>query len=507
MKPSSFWSKLCIPAITAVAFALRLHRLDYPSLWFDEGITLWKIQQPLLSIFLLGRSDTVPPLYYCLLKGWVMIFGRSDMVVRLFSVVIGTANIPLVYFLARRLLGVRVGIAAALVLTFSSFHIQYSQEARSYALTLLLFTLGLYSLVLLHDNSSRLNWAGYSLCAVLMLYSHGLSFLYLASLNLFFLASRNTRQMSVVRPWVVSNLIVTACFLPWLTIYVMQIDSFRRQTQLPFPGFGDVATALASLASFPAIYSLPPMWSEVRNWLPVFHLPWLISLSFLTAISLLTAFWKHDSHLWRQWLLFLAPIMFVFAVSLAASPIFLTRVLIVCLIPMSIILGASQGSSSVKTKTLRCAFLLTFLACSFGSGVLYYLKDWKADYRAASEYLVHSAGSNDVVIFVSNVGEILFDWYCDGRRQDLRKTGLPIGIYDRGEPDSMQVVRSVQDIEGLSKIVKGGHQFWLFRNHTFIHDPGNICELWMDRHLTRARTVDFNRIQLICYRIEVSQQP
>ena len=98
--------------------------------------------------------DIHPPGYYLLLHLWTRLFGPGVGSVRLLSVLIGTATVPLLYlagkrlpdrrgpllYLAgKRLLG-RSGalLVAVALLALSPFHIYYSQEVRMYGLVTLL---------------------------------------------------------------------------------------------------------------------------------------------------------------------------------------------------------------------------------------------------------------------------------------------------------------------------------------------------------------------------------
>jgi uncharacterized membrane protein len=64
--------------------------------------------------------------------------------VRLFSVVVGTLSVPLLFLVGRRVLGVKPGLVAALTLALAPFHIYYSQEARMYSLVTLLVLASTY---------------------------------------------------------------------------------------------------------------------------------------------------------------------------------------------------------------------------------------------------------------------------------------------------------------------------------------------------------------------------
>src|SRR6266403_1322068 len=79
-------------------------------------------------------SDTSPPLYYLLLEGWTLIFGTSDLALRLFSVSFSIASLPLLAALADRIAGPRAALASCVLFAFSPLVIYYSTEGRMYSL-------------------------------------------------------------------------------------------------------------------------------------------------------------------------------------------------------------------------------------------------------------------------------------------------------------------------------------------------------------------------------------
>ena len=96
-----------------LAFALRLLRLDFQPLWWDEGYSVYFASQDLVTLTLKTAADIHPPLYYYLLHLWIALFGPSDVAVRLLSVFIGTAHRPALLPVARRLVPGGVALLAA----------------------------------------------------------------------------------------------------------------------------------------------------------------------------------------------------------------------------------------------------------------------------------------------------------------------------------------------------------------------------------------------------------
>ena len=79
-------------------------------------------------------SDTSPPLYYLLLYGWTLVFGTSDVALRLFSTVCSLACIPFLVDIARRIGGRDAVLPACIFFALSPLAVYYSTEGRMYSL-------------------------------------------------------------------------------------------------------------------------------------------------------------------------------------------------------------------------------------------------------------------------------------------------------------------------------------------------------------------------------------
>ncbi len=180
-----------VAVLTALAFLLRRYRLGAESFWFDEADIVRHAQQP-LSTLVQGftAAGENGPLYTLILHYWLaliaafpqlgrvltIMFGSGmEAPVRGLSAICGTAAIPLMYALGRRVGRVSLGFVAALLLTFNPFHIWHSQDAKMY--TLLVLT-SLASTILYIDALQRNTWklwAGYVLATWIMLTTHSMS--------------------------------------------------------------------------------------------------------------------------------------------------------------------------------------------------------------------------------------------------------------------------------------------------------------------------------------------
>ena len=119
---------LPVAAIVALGVALRWWSPAMKSdLWYDEVCSYTVAGRPFCSMMhtLYLGADTNPPLYTILLHFWLKL-GASDTHVKVFSLLFATASIWVVYLLAKRLFGRRVGLISS---CYSRLHKPSSRTA------------------------------------------------------------------------------------------------------------------------------------------------------------------------------------------------------------------------------------------------------------------------------------------------------------------------------------------------------------------------------------------
>jgi len=199
--------------------AARLWDLGAKSLWLDEAGDYWIAAAPLGGILAANRQGSMdPPLYYYFLHFWMRL-GRSEFVLRLPSVLCGTAAIYVFYLWVKGLLGIRPAFIGALLFALAPVQIYYSQEVNQYALLVLFSTLILlcFERVVTEGKAPWL-W-GLTFASIAGLYSHYGIFWALLSLNLIFpLVAK--REKAVWTRWLLcqGGILVTALCLVPLTL-------------------------------------------------------------------------------------------------------------------------------------------------------------------------------------------------------------------------------------------------------------------------------------------------
>ena len=115
--------EILLTGLCLLAFGLRVARLDFHPIWFDEDLAY---QRATAAIEISLASMAGSPLYYILLRGWVELAGTSLFAMRFFSAFFGTLAIPLIFQLIRCLLGNRIALTTTVLTAFAPCYIYYS---------------------------------------------------------------------------------------------------------------------------------------------------------------------------------------------------------------------------------------------------------------------------------------------------------------------------------------------------------------------------------------------
>lgn len=262
---------LALGGVILLALGLRLARLDFQPLWWDEGWSVYFAAADVSTLLELTAVDIHPPLYYLLLRAWSEVVGWGAPSARLLSALIGTAAVPVLFLAGRRLYGRRVGLLAAALLAVSPLHVYYSQEVRMYGLVTLLGLLALLFALRWQAAGDgpgrRASWLGYVLAAAAALHTQYYAAFLLVGLNLAVLAGwpRRPPSRSSVVSWLGAQLAVLLLFLPWLAYAGRKLVAYVqfKVSVEQDPALGPVVYLARHLSAFFAGHAeggLAPAW-------------------------------------------------------------------------------------------------------------------------------------------------------------------------------------------------------------------------------------------------------
>ena len=128
-----------------LAFYLRIDDVGNWPLRMDEAFSVWGAQMGFIEGTEFTARDVHPPMYYWLLHIWTRMTGSSEFAIRMLSVFLSLTTISMVYAITSRLSKRRLAaVLATLLISVSPYHIQWSQDARMYALATMFSGLAIY---------------------------------------------------------------------------------------------------------------------------------------------------------------------------------------------------------------------------------------------------------------------------------------------------------------------------------------------------------------------------
>jgi hypothetical protein len=126
---------LLLAVAILVGTVVRVYHVDFPKLTYDELTTILFTREPWHRLLGdLWSADIHPAYYYSAQKLWNAGLGIGRSAMRLFPVLCGVLCIPLLYLLAKRLLGTAEALIAAFLLATLQNPVYQSRELRMYSL-------------------------------------------------------------------------------------------------------------------------------------------------------------------------------------------------------------------------------------------------------------------------------------------------------------------------------------------------------------------------------------
>ncbi len=270
--------------VVLAAFALRLYRLDFQDIWWDEARNIDVASRPLAQIAVAPELDIHPPVYFYLLHGWGRLAGASAFAMRFLSTWFGVLLAPLMYALGRRIGGRWAGLGAALAAAALPFLLGEAQETRMYTATLAWLACAGLALLRAGDRSQRSKasgqWVLFALFSALALLTHYAAVFALVALWAWTagwaLIGSGRERWRRVRTVLLAGVLTALLCLPGLPVALRQIPGYRNPNLVaPSLGqfLGDLAHVYGLGEHLDALPAQPWAWA-LAGWLGV---GWLLA--------------------------------------------------------------------------------------------------------------------------------------------------------------------------------------------------------------------------------------
>jgi 4-amino-4-deoxy-L-arabinose transferase-like glycosyltransferase len=497
-----------LAGLILLAFALRVSGLEYQSLWRDEVDAIRFATGPLAEVLrLFVEPGQNGPLYYLLLRPWLLLAGQSEFGLRFSSVIPGVLAVVLVYRLSRRLLpyaqssrSEAVSLLAALLAATSPYLVWYSQEGKMYALVVVLTLVSMDRfLAAVHRGGCR-RWTAYVVATTAAFYVHLLAILLVPVQLITLLLAGHRTLRERWRAWLVS---LAVLLVPYLPLAAWQLPLLVTPAETGFR-FVSLDSMLGSLA---ASYSLGVV--QGAAWWSMAPFAALVAVAILPGEK--GRRWQACSGMLLGWLLI--PIAGLFAISLS-RPLYTARYLIYIL-PAFLLLLAEGVSKAGRMSRLLAAVLLASLLAANSWGLWMQARmPLKADFRSATGYLAERLAAQDVILFQIPYGRYAFDYYYERPVAELpakREYSLFLPWIPGGRGEAYRWIEgpytnagmTVNAVDRLMRDLLADTQVvWMVATEVPMWDERELAQGWLAEHARLTDRAEFVRVEVFRYELE-----
>jgi uncharacterized membrane protein len=467
--------------LTVFALIFRLISLD-TSFWYDEGFTghLSRLSSGEIIDFL-SKEDVHLPLYFLLARLWAELFSE-DVGLRYFSVFLGTLCTPIFFSLCRKLFNTQTAFISTVFLIVSSFHINYSQEVRPYALYMLLATVAIWCVVAALESKQKWSswWIVYSLSTSLILYTHGAGVLIFVGIAIFHLYLIGIKDRTRLLQWAVFNTFSVIMFLPWTSVMLQQSGRADVYTWLPPVSLKSILSTLQWY-----IYA-PPVEKPGR----LIHIVWLAP----ELILLVTVFFSRDSFIRTKVsalvLLIIVPVAAISAYGYFMGNVFVNRVLAPVVLPIFILSGLPAVAFQ-RTRWRRPLEVITVLALLFSFiGSLVNLRERRySDWRGAAAHIKQQIQPGDTIIVIPEKAKYVFGYYFRTNDENYRIIS----------------VNAAEELQAFApEIIKDGQRVWIVRDRVVGERDSESALLWFNQNCKPLADYDFYQLDVLLMESEIN---
>ena len=436
--------------LTIIGFLLRFYNLGGNSLWLDEASTLTFARQSLIGIWeSTAGGEFNPPLFYWLEHG-MLLFGESEFVLRFLPALFGVLTIPVVYFIGTEFRDRNVGLIAAALLTFSPFHIFYSQEARAYAPMLFFFSLALLFYVRASKSDEVRSWVLFGVFSAVAFWMHFYAIVPVAVLILYALVTHAGAIRSDPRSARNLALSVVAFVVASLPLLIVTVNLFMVRTSSA-PTFG--------IQGLDVIYQTLLQTSGFSE---------LILVLFVILFVIGVAYtWCEDRN-GALLLVFMMVLPLVASLVLSSRMPMIPRYLIYLLPVYFVGIAAAYPVLYALVRDRRAVYLVIAAALLISTPFLstYYTTPQKNDWRGFSADLSGMTEEGDLVVVLPPYMAQPLDYYYRNATDGTLELGANIG----------------EDLETIREQYPDRRAFYIVTTDILAVDPTGDALGWLDKN-------------------------
>ena len=395
-------SDFFIVALVAVMTILYVSLIFNHNIWTDEAFTMDLVNSNSIVGIIKGTAvDVHPPLYYLITYFFVALFGTSVQVYKIVSIVPMVLTMLLGLFYVKPWFGTKTAVLYILFLNAIPCVMEYGVQVRMYSWCIFFISLAAFSAYGYYQSKTKKHLLLLTLAALCACYTHNFAMISAVFIYIFLGISLILRERKIPFKWLLSGIVVSIFYLPWLLILYHQtnnrvgnywISNIDRETILGY--FSDI------------------FGSRIPYSTSMFVILLLLSM----VLLLIRICYDKNSGLFGI-MLFLVPMLTAVlgvVVSVLVTPFFIARYLLPCMGLLALGFALAFGYE----KKYTYLFLCLFLTCMIGNS---YCDNYEKEYLSTSadellEYIDENSGDNDIIIYNYQLFDFIYECYFGAER-------------------------------------------------------------------------------------------
>jgi len=218
--------------ILIISFLLLTHKLTEKDLEYDDAVFVNNAEKDINNIINIEKNLPILPAYTLLLHYWIKAFGKTELNIRLLSVIFGLASVLAAYCTCKQAFSRKISLISCLVLALSSFIINFSTDIDFYSLYLFLSITSIYFFIRFIKKENNKHIVFFILFTVLMLYTSFLGFVLFAAEILFMLVYKYKDNKTIIK-FLAAILVILILTIP-VQLNVHKAIQIKNTPEKPF---------------------------------------------------------------------------------------------------------------------------------------------------------------------------------------------------------------------------------------------------------------------------------
>lgn len=400
---------ISIVILLLIGIAVRVWDLEQLNLWRDESFTVLLADKSLKEIVKISIEDFNSPFYPIILHFWMRIFGNSEFIVRLPSVIFSVLNLFYFYLIARKYFQKVDSLLILSLFIFNLVSIFYARECRPYALLNLFISASFYHYSNLTSRINLKDAIFFLFASTLAFYTHNTAIIFILieiSYLIPLVYLKNKKQLvdrtSIIK-WGLILFLLLSFILPWILVLIKQTPRLAEDFWLNFHPFYSIRDSLFDMANGIRLFSDLEfnLYQKINSA--------LIIILLVIGISPKRKYLDEKFNIIR--FLFILPLILIYILSFK---IHLMYIRYISFLEPFFLLLVYRGMIDIRSKLTSKIFILIYAIIFYFQLTIfsyYHKKDSKPHYKELVQYLESVQIEDSIILHYDAVSYFSTEYY------------------------------------------------------------------------------------------------